>query len=65
MHTREQIQAIRRYQSHLRRKGRVLSEEQAAREWIERYAALWRQHMTTSTESMNRNKGRRVEARSG
>ena len=44
MNTQEQIQAIIRYQQHLFRLGRTLSLEQAAQEWISRFARLWREH---------------------
>jgi hypothetical protein len=35
--------AIRRYHKHLQRVGRNLTLESASREWIGRYARLWRQ----------------------
>ena len=39
-----QAACIRRYQQHLQRLGRPASLETAAREWVGRYARLWRQH---------------------
>ena len=39
-----QAACIRRYQQHLQRLGRHSTLESAAREWVGRYARLWRQH---------------------
>jgi hypothetical protein len=40
----QQFQAIRRYYRHLRRIGRAVELEAAGREWIARFARLWREH---------------------
>ena len=39
-----QALCIRRYHKHLQRIGRAATLETAAREWVCRYARLWRQH---------------------
>lgn len=44
MNTAEQITAILRYHRRLGRLGRMMSLEQAAAEWIGRFAKLWREH---------------------
>jgi len=43
----EQIWQIINYQNRLEQEGRVLSIEEAAFEWIDRYAALFPQRQST------------------
>ncbi len=45
MNAREQILAVLRYHRHTLLQGRALTLEQAACEWIRRYASLWREHL--------------------
>ena len=42
-----QAEAIRRYHRHLTRVGRASCIEASAREWVVRYAVLWRRRYGT------------------
>ena len=48
MDNSEQIKAIARYHQHRMRNGLNGDFELVAREWISRYARLWRQHRSAS-----------------
>jgi hypothetical protein len=40
----QQAESIRRYHRHLQQLGRAGTLDQSAREWISRYAPIWRKH---------------------
>jgi hypothetical protein len=42
----QQSRCIERYHCHLKRLGRPVNLEAAARMWVGRYAAMWRRHQS-------------------
>ena len=44
MGNEHQVRDIERYHRHLQRLGRAKSIEDTCRQWVKRFAALWRRH---------------------